>query len=171
MIARNIHENTERSVCQWKGIVPARRNQKIRALPQGSDCKTRTTSSGHDFLITDISGNACVEKFPQSLVRATKRALLVLQISNRQHSRAFDYRTHLLANYPTRCDETVSSNIIEMVRKVMFQIKAHFFNPNESVSIIGLLITLKLACNTNRIHEEQKCGFSHSLIKILLQRR
>lgn len=31
--------------------------------------------------------------------------------------------------------------------------KAHDFDPKESISIIGFLAPFKLACNTNRIHE------------------
>lgn len=40
-----------------------------------------------------------------------------------------------------------------MERKVKSQVKAHFFNPTDPISIIAFPFTLKLACDTNRIHE------------------
>lgn len=32
--------------------------------------------------------------------------------------------------------------------------KAHFLNPNDQISIIDVLATFKVACDTNRILEE-----------------
>lgn len=43
---------------------------------------------------------------------------------------------------------------MKMVEKVRFQMKTHFLDLSDPISIICFLSTIKLACSTNRIHEE-----------------
>lgn len=41
----------------------------------------------------------------------------------------------------------------KLVKKMILQIKAHFFNPENLILIIGFLATSKLACDRNDIYE------------------
>lgn len=46
--------------------------------------------------------------------------------------------------------------------------KAHFTNPRDPFSIIGFLATLKLACDTKRIHEGAAKLFLRFVVKKVL---
>lgn len=52
-----------------------------------------------------------------------------------------------------------------MVRKVKLQIKAHFFNPCDQISIISFPTTFRLPCDTNRMLEH----VAVCLVPILVQ--
>lgn len=54
-----------------------------------------------------------------------------------------------------RYDENVSSYITKLVKNVRSQMKAHFVDQNDPISIIGFLATFKFACDANRIHEAE----------------
>lgn len=79
--------------------------------------------------------------------------LSVLQTVKKHYALAVDYRTYCLACRSPRYDDTVSSYIAKLFKKVKSQIKAHFFNLCDRISIIGLLVTFKLAFDTNKIHK------------------
>lgn len=51
-------------------------------------------------------------------------------------------------------NKTVSRYIVETVNKVKWQVKAHFFDSKEPISITGLIATIKFAFDTDRIHEK-----------------
>lgn len=81
-----------------------------------------------------------------------------------------DYRTYRLANCFTLSDGVVSGYISEMVLKVKSQMKAHFFDTSDRISIIGFFSTFKLACDTTRKHKGAKMWLS-LLSKVLLRQR
>lgn len=41
-----------------------------------------------------------------------------------------------------------------MVKKVASQMKEHYFDPSDPISIVGFLATFKLVCDTNCVHKE-----------------
>lgn len=47
----------------------------------------------------------------------------------------------------------MSSYISKMVKKVNSRMKANFFDPSDSVFIVGFIATFKLVGDTSRIHE------------------
>lgn len=55
-----------------------------------------------------------------------------------------------------------------MVKYVKLQIKALFFNPSNPISITGFLDTVKLACDTNCIHEQEEMEVLSFRFKIAL---
>lgn len=67
---------------------------------------------------------------------------------------AAEYGTYLLDKRSTRHDDTVSSYTTDMVKKIKWQIKAHFFDLNDLISIIGFLATFKLVGVKDCIHKE-----------------
>lgn len=78
----------------------------------------------------------------------------VFQLVKRHYYQTVDYRTPCLANCSTRYDKTVLSYTFTSAKKVKSHIKAHFFNSNNPIPIIGILITFKLASNTSHIREK-----------------
>lgn len=82
-----------------------------------------------------------------------KLILPILKIVKRNYGRAGDYRIYCLANRSTYDNETVSGYISKMGKKVKLQMKTHFFDPSEPISIIGFFAICKPACDTNVIRE------------------
>lgn len=114
---------------------------------------TSINSTLNDSFIPDISGNACREELLQPLVQATKQALPAHQTVQRHYNLAVIYRFYCRANYSVRYNETQLSYILKMVKKAKLRMRAHLFDPSDSISIIGFLATLKLACDNSSIHE------------------
>lgn len=114
----------------------------------------QTTSPRHQSLLPNLCGqpNAVVVSL-QSHLTLRKPALAQLQTVRRLYVRAVKHRTDLLANRTTRSDDTISSRITKMVRKVKPQKKTHFFGLDDPISIICFLTTLKFSCDTKRIHK------------------
>lgn len=71
----------------------------------------------------------------------------------KHYALAVDYRKYRLANRSPRYDDTVSSYVAKLVKKIKSQMKAHFFDPKDPIFIIGFLATFELTCDTNKIHE------------------
>lgn len=82
------------------------------------DLDTRTTSFGHVFPSLNPSRNARLEELSQQLGKRTKQELPVLKTEIRHYSRAIDYCTYRLANCFTRHNDTVSSYISKMEKKI-----------------------------------------------------
>lgn len=144
---------------------------KDRNSTASSDCYTRQKFPGHDTPIPYRSRNAHHEELSQTLLQGMEHALPALQTVKRHYSRAIEYRTYRLANRSTCYDETVSSKISKMMKNIKSQMKAHFSDPSDSISIIDFLTTFRLACNINRIHEEAPFESFQSLLRTLLLRR
>lgn len=81
------------------------------------------------------------------------KKLPALQTVKKNYAQALEYRTYLLANKSSKFDKTVLNYIDELVKKDKLQMKAHFFHKIDPISIIGFLLTSKLASDMNRIHE------------------
>lgn len=90
---------------------------------------------------------------PYSHLSVANPALLILQAVERHYIPAADYRTYRLATRSTRYDDTVWCYITEIVKNVKSQTEAHLFSPSNPIANISFKATLKLACNTNYIHE------------------
>lgn len=72
----------------------------------------------------------------------------------KHYALAFDYRNYLSFDRASQYDKSVSSYIAKLVQKVRMEIEAHSFNPKDTNFIIEFLVTFKLACDTDHIHEE-----------------
>lgn len=77
----------------------------------------------------------------------------VLQTVEKNYATASDSRTYRQANKSRKYEEYVPSYIAKLIKKVQSQMKAHFFDSKDSISIVGFLDTFKLPCDANRIQE------------------
>lgn len=80
--------------------------------------------------------------------------LPVLQTVGRHCAAVVNYQTYRLSSRSTRYDKTDFSYISKLAKKVKAQVKALFFIPKVSVSIIGIITTFELACDANHIHKK-----------------
>lgn len=130
----------------------ARPGRKINTIWQG-----RTVPDARQFqattLLSQTSQKTLTLKNLHSRCKATEQELLDLKAVKSHYSRAVDYRTYGLAHPSIRYNEILRSYIFKTVKKIKLQMKAHFFDPSNQISIIGFLDKIQLASNTNRIHE------------------
>lgn len=105
------------------------------------DRSKRIASSSFGFLNPNHSENARLEGHPQPVVQATAHALQVLQHAKRDHSPAILYRTYCLSDGFTRCKiKRVSSYISRRLKKVISEMKEHFFDLSVPISINVFLV-------------------------------
>lgn len=109
---------------------------------------TSSSSSDNELLLTRVSRK---RKFYEET--SIESELLVLLNVRKNYTKTFDYRTYLLANKSTECNETASSQIAKMVKRAKSQVEVHFFDPENYIFIIRFRDTFMLACDTQRIHE------------------
>lgn len=153
MIAGNIGVITKRTVCQNVRYHIDKTKQKYWYYTVSSDSDSHKKVSGHNSPIPLLLWKGRLGELPQPLVTAMEPELHVLRTIRRFYSRAADCLSFRLANDSARYDETASSYIFRMVKKIKLQVKAHFFDPRNLVSIIGFPARNKLACSTSRIQE------------------
>lgn len=75
------------------------------------------------------------------------------QAVKKHYITAIDYRSYRFVSRSPLFDNTVSNSVAKLVNRVILQMKAHFFDPKEPISIIGFLATFKLASDTRKIHK------------------
>lgn len=66
---------------------------------------------------------------------------------------ALDYHSCLLADKSPNYDYRVAKSRAKGAERLKVQIKASIFVSFDPISIMGVLSTFQLACDTNRIHE------------------
>lgn len=76
----------------------------------------------------------------------------MLQAVKKRYTTAVKYQTYRLMDCSTDCDDTVSSHIADEVNKIRSQLKAFFFEPKVSISFEKFSFTIRLACNSNKLH-------------------
>lgn len=115
--------------------------------------ETRTISPGHTISLSLTSQkNARSQELSYMLDTVTGQEMLVLQIIKKLLPS--DSQPYLqFAINSIRYDETFSSYISNIVNKIKVQMEGCLFDPSDSLYIISFPGTLKLAWNTNRIHE------------------
>lgn len=128
-----------------------RKHKKSSSPSSSMDLSPTLSSSDRESLVSNLSWLELEHKAHKA--KNTETKLPVLQTVKKHYALAFDYRTYHLANRSSLYDVTVSSYIVKLVMKIKSQMKAHFFDPKDPISIIGFLATFKLACDTNKIHE------------------
>lgn len=125
------------------------------------DCKQRrkrlSSSSGSSVSIPSTPPPAdrkSIGTHPRLLrSRSTELGLPWIQAMKKHITLAGDYRTWRLADRSRCYDETVSSYIAKLMKMTKLQLRLHFFDSKKSVFIIILLLTSKVACNSNKIHK------------------
>lgn len=140
-------QNRTKTVEALKEIKKHRKDRKGKHKRFSSSSKSSmrvssSPNSSKDSLLSILTWLELEQKVRDGMV--TKQKLLVLQ-TVKNPTRAVDYRTYRLANRSAKYDDTVSSRISKLVKKVKSQMEAQFFNPKENISIIGFLATFKLA--------------------------
>lgn len=78
----------------------------------------------------------------------------ILENFKRDYSLTVGHRAYRLANRSTCYDETMSSYIFKVVKEIKSKKKAHFFDPSNSISLIGFLAIFQMACDSNNSHGE-----------------
>lgn len=106
LITRSIEKTSTTSRRQSK---KSQAKPKSPYAPKNSDWNTRTTSSGHDIPIADLSRNPHDKVGQQPLPLPVESILSILRTVKRHYSRSFNYRAYRLAKQSTRYDKTVSS--------------------------------------------------------------
>lgn len=89
---------------------------KSACFTTSSDRDIRTTSSGHNSPMSNLSSIPCVKVVHKPLPLPVKPIFPSLQTVKRHYSRVFDYHTYRLGSRSTRYDKTVSSHIFKMVK-------------------------------------------------------
>lgn len=107
----------------------------------------------HVSPVPNRSSNARDKDVHQLLSLPAEPILPVLQTVSINYKQAVDYRTHCLANQSAGLSKTMSSYMYAMAKNFKSQMKVHIFDPSDPISIIGILATFELACNTKNIQE------------------
>lgn len=125
------------------------RKQKIFKSSSSSSMSLYTVSSSskRDSLLSTSEPKA----LKASLAAST---LPVVKTVEKFYALAADYRTYRLANRSPRYGDTISNYFASFVKKIKSQVKAHFFDHKDPISIMRFLATFKLPCVTNKIHED-----------------
>lgn len=87
-------------------------------------------------------------------MKTLKPQLPVLQTAKKHYNLAVDYQTYRRSARSTHYDDTVFSYIAKSVKKVKSQMRVHCFDPKNRIPIIKFMATVTLACNSNKIHED-----------------
>lgn len=155
-------ENKRKKHCRSRCRTPALKKNFLENGQEFQNWFSSTVSSqninvfspGHQCLFFNLSGRPSPGGIPlQPQLSVTEPVLLILKKVKRHYFQAVDYRTWQLAISSTRYDNTVSSYITKMMKKVKLQLKAHLASPSDSILIIGFIAPFILTCDTNRIHE------------------
>lgn len=125
-----------------------RRTHKASKVSSSSSVSLHTSSpsSERNTLLS-------ASKLKALWARSDETKLPDLQTVKKHHALVGNYRTYRLANFSSRYNDVVSSSVAKIMKKVKSQIKAHFFDPKDPISIVGFLATFKLPCDMDKIHE------------------
>lgn len=137
------------------------KNTDKRRDDEQKSCRKQKKSSPSfsglfNLLSTPASSKADSVIIKAQKVRKEKRSeaeLPVHQTGTKNYEEALYYRTYWLVNKSSKYDKKVSSYIVKLVKNVKLQMKAHFFDKKDPISIIRLSHTFNLPCDTNRINE------------------
>lgn len=91
--------------------------------------------------------------------------LFVLETVKKHYIAAANSRTYLLSSFSLRCDYTVLSDLVKLVKKVKSKIKAHLCDSKDPLSTMSFSATFKLAYDTNKIYKEAAVWFLRLFIK------
>lgn len=140
----------------------SKRYEESSSSSPASDAESDNTSSD------SLEGSST----PESVHRRGRRTkkdlgdwLDVIHTVTTRFRRAVNYRMYQLANKWSKYNYTVSKNIIYMVKRMTGQMKPHTFDPFDPILIIGSLRNIKLACDTNGIHECAAIWLLHFFMK------
>lgn len=130
------------------------RENQDRCSSVSFDRDTNSLSLRHQSLLSDLFGQSDAGDIPlQPHLLVTKPPLPSRQTVKRHCVHAIDFQTYRPDNHSTHNYSTVSHFRTKILKKIESKVKAHFFDPSNPISIIGFVATLKLVCDTNRIHE------------------
>lgn len=110
-----------------------------------------SSNSSKDSLLSNARKLKLEQKI--RIVETKMPELSAFQTVMKYYTRTVDYKTYELANRFSKYDDTVTSYNDQLVKKTKSQMKVHFFNPKDPISIIGYLALFKFFCCTNHIHE------------------
>lgn len=114
---------------------------------------SRSVSLYTPSLSSDRDCRLSVLKLKALIAKLAELKQPVEQTVKKHYASAIDYQTYRLTNRSPRYDYTVLSYFAKLVKKFKSQLKAHFFDPEYRISIIGFLRTIELPCDTNKTHD------------------
>lgn len=108
--------------------------------------------SDTESLILSLS-KMVMDRRPQKS-KSAKTQLLLLKTVKKHCASAVDYWTYRTSIHSSRYGKTGPSYLAKSAKKVVSQMKVHFFSPKAQIALTRILSTFKLICDTNHNHEE-----------------
>ena len=79
--------------------------------------------------------------------------------------KALDYRTYRLSDRSQHYDRVVAKKVAKMAKMMEVQLRSHFFDATDPISILAFLPQFKTACDTNGVHEGAETWLFQFFIK------
>lgn len=135
-----------------------RRSLSSSSQVDGSLKKSTSTSSYSSSRLCSRCSNS--DRRNCSTYRVEEK-LEVIHHVNHPFKKAGNCRTNRLADTSTKYNKNVSKYIAKMAKCITAQMKPHTYNPFVHISIVRFLKNVRIAWNTNGVHEDAAMWLLH----------